>query len=89
MYYMNKYDYNKDKRAKASNRLEYRNKFSKKWNAAVEFARNNWAELQYHASFDGGSIPIADQLEVYCNIPQFIASEIANTISLFKQTIER
>ncbi len=86
---MHRYDYNKEKQVKANNRLEYRTKFNKKWNAAVEFARKNWAELQYHASFDGGSIPIADQLEMYCNIPQFIASDIANTLSLFKQTIER
>ena len=81
--------YNREKQVKANNRLEYRRIHAKKWQAAVDYARKHWAELQYHASFDGGNIPIADQLEMYCNIPQFIASDIANTLSLFKQTIEK
>lgn len=89
MSWQNRYDYNKDKQFKASNRLEYRKTHKKKWNAVVEYARKNWAELQYHASFEGGNVSIADQLEMYCDVPHFIAQDVANTIALMKQTIER
>lgn len=54
---------------------------------AREYARKNWSNLVIQASSFNGSakVSVADQLELYCNIPTNIASDIARSVALEKQ----
>lgn len=80
--------YNRYKQAKAMSLMEYRKEHSKKWDRIIKYARANWDELVKNADSRNGGVSIAEQLQQKFNIPSFISNDIANTLNLFKHTIE-
>lgn len=61
--------------------------YNSKYLKAREYARANWGKLIAQADAFNGSIgvSVADQLEMYCNIPTNVASDIARGVAFEKQ----
>lgn len=74
---------NRAKRMKAI--VDYIDNHSFTYNAAVEYAHKNWNRLVMTSMKD--HVPIADQLEVLCGCPQYIAVDIARMVNTHKTIV--